>query len=84
MRQELLTGTVRFFSVKGFGFITPSAGDEDWYFHASQLDGRPGERSIQTGTPVTFVPGRFRGKTVATEVRPLPLAALEDQAGENE
>lgn len=80
MRQELFTGTVRFFSAKGFGFIQPSAGSEDWYFHVSQLPGKPGERSIEVGTPVTFVLGKFRGNMVAHDIRPLVNAAFEDEA----
>ena len=71
------TGTVRLFDQRGFGFIAcddPIAtGYEDLYFHASELPGRRGQRSIEKETPVTFELGTYKTPTnvVARKVRPI-------------
>jgi cold shock CspA family protein len=38
------TGTVRFFDPRGYGFIKPSDGSEDVYFHVSELGTRNGKK----------------------------------------
>jgi CspA family cold shock protein len=65
-------GTVRFFDVKGYGFITPLDGSEDLFFHVSQLPGKRGERTILEGTHVSFEIGVHLGKPVAKFVRHVP------------
>jgi len=79
------TGTVRLFDQRGFGFIVsdnPTAtGYEDIYFHASELPGKRGARSIEDGTQVTFELGTYKTPTnvVAKKVR--PIVASEDGGG---
>jgi cold shock CspA family protein len=79
------TGTVRLFDQRGFGFIIsddPNAiGYEDVYFHASELPGKRGTRSIEDGTRVTFELGTYKTPTnvVAKKVR--PIVASENGGG---
>lgn len=65
-------GTVKLFDARGFGFITPLDGSEDVFFHASQLPGKRGERTIPDGEHVSFEMGVFNGKPVAKNVRSIP------------
>lgn len=47
-------GTVSWFNAaKYYGFITPSDGGKDWWFHGSQV--RCNVEDLQTGTKVSYV-----------------------------
>jgi CspA family cold shock protein len=63
-------GTVKWFSEeKGYGFISPDAGDEDIFVHYTEIVGS-GFRSLKEGERVSYVPARGpRGRVVARTVR---------------
>lgn len=63
------TGTVlSFFPDKGFGFITPTAGGDNFFFHISDLNGI-GEDEVCAGLKVFFLAGRNDRGLAAHNVR---------------
>lgn len=62
-------GTVKFFDPRGFGFIRPSDGSEDIYFHCSELPGERGRRFVDEGAVVEYEIGTRNGKRVARNIR---------------
>jgi cold shock CspA family protein len=72
-------GKVLFFDKRGYGFIVPSAQSAPvntdtghLYFHASQLPGARGERSISEGVLVTYDIGSYKARPCATNIQLLP------------
>jgi cold shock CspA family protein len=64
-----VTGIVKLFDPRGYGFIRPSDGSEDLYFHCSELPGERGKRYIDQGTYVEYQLGTRNGKKVARDIR---------------
>jgi cold shock protein len=52
--EQMATGTVKWFNdEKGFGFITPDAGDQELFVHYSAIDGQ-GFRSLEQNAKVSY------------------------------
>jgi len=65
----MLEGTVKLFDHRGFGFVRPSDGSEDIFFHCSELPGGRGKRSIDEGAYVQYELGTRNGRKVARNIR---------------
>jgi CspA family cold shock protein len=61
-------GTVKFFDPRGFGFIRPSDGGADLYFHVSELPGERGKRFVDVGARVEYELGTRDGKLLARNI----------------
>ncbi len=83
----MATGTIKAierFRAKGFGFITPSQGGEDVFFHFSGVTGwNDGYTNLHEGDVVTYEIATGRdGKTKAVSVTfASPAAANDDVYG---
>ena len=61
-------GTVKFFNEsKGFGFITPEEGGDDFFIHVSNVN--PSEGTLYEGQKVAFEVGQGKKGPEATDVR---------------
>ena len=65
------TGTVKWFnSSKGFGFITPDDGGDDFFVHHSEIK-TMGYASLDEGQKVEFEVGQGKKGPCATNVTPV-------------
>lgn len=65
------TGTVKWFnSTKGFGFITPDDGGEDFFVHHSEIQ-TAGYATLDEGQKVEFEVGQGKKGPCATKVKVL-------------
>ena len=68
-RGKLAEGVVKWFSdEKGYGFITPDDGGEDYFVHHSNIQ-MDGFRRLEEGQRVSFDPAQGRKGPEATNVR---------------
>jgi cold shock protein len=69
MAKRMAKGTVKWFSEeKGYGFISPDAGDEDIFVHYTEIVGS-GFRSLKEGERVSYALARSpRRREVARAV----------------
>ena len=67
----MVTGTVKWFNAqKGFGFITPDDGGDDFFVHHSNI-ATDGFRSLEEGQKVEFEAGQGKKGPEATNVNGL-------------
>lgn len=67
----MATGTIKFFnSEKGYGFISPSTGEDDVFVHHSNIVGQ-GFKTLDVGQKVEFDVGEGRKGPEAHNVRTL-------------
>lgn len=65
----MATGKVNFYDdSRGFGFITPSSGGKDIFFHVKELKAS-GVEFVDKGQPVSYETKEDRGKVSATKIR---------------
>ena len=65
----MAVGTVKFFNAaKGFGFITPEAGDKDVFVHISAVQ-NAGMDTLAEGQRVSFEVVTERGKLAAGNLK---------------
>ena len=65
----MATGKVNFYDdSRGFGFITPSSGGKDIFFHVKELKSS-GIETVDKGQPVSYEPKEDRGRIAATNIR---------------
>jgi len=70
-------GRIRFYNSKrGFGFIRPASGEEDVFFHVSEL---PLGVIPEPEITVEFTLGKRKGQVVAKDVRPLETEVTSDE-----
>ena len=70
-------GKIRFYNAKrGFGFIRPASGEEDIFFHVSEL---PAGIIPESEIPVEFTLGKRKGQIVAKDVRPLETEVTSNE-----
>lgn len=84
--EERLTGKVKFFSQRGFGFLTPTGEEEGSekgiFFHCSNLQGR----TIEPGEFVSYevAPGREEGTSQAVNIKRIREGQPEEEPEEIE
>ena len=67
----MANGTVKWFNpTKGFGFIQPEQGGADVFVHISAVE-RSGLKSLNEGQKVSYELTTEKGKTSATDIKPL-------------
>ncbi len=65
----MATGTVKWFNTnKGYGFISPEAGDKDVFVHITALE-KAGIRQLNDGQKVNYDIEERNGKESAVEIQ---------------
>ena len=68
---DMATGTVKWFNTtKGYGFIMPQDGGKDVFVHITAVQAA-GLRGLDEGQKVTFEVAMERGKSTATNLKPV-------------
>jgi cold shock protein len=67
----MATGTVKWFNDgKGYGFIQPDDGEEDFFVHHTEIAG-DGYKSLAEGAKVSYEPRQGQKGPEATHVQPV-------------